>query len=113
MAIKYNGSSSAGQPFEAAEARAVIITGEALDKPLAYEGDTVVYTATAKDDHDEMLPSTFVADLEVNGTKVITGQVFSAAVYDPITFLLTLPWVVPEIPAGNYTVKLTWAEQIL
>jgi len=112
MAIKYLGNVSAGQPFNAGESRDVLISDEALDKPSAFEGETVVYTVTIKDDQNEMLPSTFVADLEMGSTKVITGQVFDASVYDQATFLLTLPWTVPAIP-GNHTVKLVWAEQIL
>jgi len=112
MAIKYLGNISAGQPLEIFESREVNLANEALDKPSAFEGETVIYTVTINDDHNEMLPSTFVADLEMDGVKIITGQVFDASVYDPITFLLTLPFIVPET-LGSHIIKLIWAEQIL
>lgn len=112
MAIKYNANVSAGQPFETYESRDVNLANEALDKPSAFVGEGVIYTVTINDDHNEMLPSTFVADLEMDGVKIITGQVFDASVYDPVTFLLTLPFIVPET-LGNHTIRLVWAEQIL
>lgn len=112
MTIKYNGFYSAGQAFETGESRDVTLAGEALDKAIAFAGETVVYTVTIKDDQNVALPVSFVADLEIDSVKVITGQVFDASVYDPVTFLLTLPWAVPATP-GSYTVKLVWAEQII
>ena len=112
MTTKYLSGSSTGQPFNTQETRTVVITGEALDKSSGYEGDTVVYTATVKDDLGNALPATFVADLLINGTEIISDQIFNAAVYDPIAFLLTLSWQVPA-PVGSFTVKLSWDEQII
>ena len=97
---------------ETVETRTVEVTDEALDKTQGYEGDEVVYTATVLDNTAEKLPATFVVDLEINGTKVITGQVLDAAVYDQTTGLLTLTWTVPA-DVGAFTVSLVWAEQLI
>ncbi|GAH42970.1 unnamed protein product [marine sediment metagenome] len=107
---KYLAGSSTGTPFETGNTRSIVVTAEGLDAVNGYEGDTVVYTATVKDDLEASLPATFVADLEINSTKVITGQVFDAGVYDQGTGELTLSWTVPA-DVGAFTVKLTWAEQ--
>lgn len=112
MSIKYLGDQSAGQPFATEETKSVVVTEEALDKSSGYEGETVVYTATVKDNLAAALPATFMADLLINGTEVKSDQVLDAAVYDPITFLLTLPWLVPA-GMGSFTVKLSWPEQII
>ena len=109
---KYLSGSSTGQPFTTEETRTVAVTDEALDKSSGYEGETVVYTATVKDDLGNALPATFVADLLINGTELITDQILNAAVYDPITYLLTLSWQVPAA-VGAFTVKLSWDEQII
>lgn len=110
--VKYVGSESAGSPLETGETRTVDVTVEALDKATAYEGDEVTYTATVKDSIATSLPATFAADLELNGEKVITGQVFDVAVYDEATSLLTLTFTVPAT-VGAHTVKLVWAEQLI
>ena len=112
MTIKYSGNVSAGQPFETGESREVNLANEALDKAISFEGETVIYTVTIKDDQNVALPANFVVDLEINTVKVITGQAFDASVYDPATFLLTLPWIVPATP-GAHTVRLVWAGQII
>jgi len=75
--------------------------------------DEINYSATVKDDLGNALPAAFVVDLEINGTKVITGQVLDATVYNPVTFALTLLWTVPDLSEGNYTVKLVWARQTI
>ncbi|GAI88436.1 unnamed protein product, partial [marine sediment metagenome] len=110
MSIKYLGDQSEGQAFGTKETKNVVVTEEALDKSSGYEGDTIVYTATVKDDLGVALPATFVADLLINGTDLKSDQVLDAAVYDPITFLLTLSWQVPAA-VGNFNVKLSWDEQ--
>lgn len=112
MSIKFLGDESVGTPFETGEERTVSVLGEALDKVLGFEGETVVYTATVEDSMGQPLPASFVADLKINGTNLIAGQIFDAGVYDQGTKLLTLPWVVPA-GAGNFTVKMSWAEQII
>jgi len=112
MPKKYLSDQSTGQPFGTEETRNVVVTDEALDKSSGYEGDAVVYTATLKDDQGVALPATFVADLLIDGTEVKSDQVLDAAVYDPVTFLLTLPWVVPAA-VGSFSVKLSWDEQII
>jgi len=109
---KYINGQSTGQPFETLETRSIVVTDEALDQSQAYEGDTVIYTATVKDDLAASLPATFVADLMINGTELITDQVFDAGVYEQATGLLTLSFAVPA-PVGNFTVKLSWDEQII
>lgn len=112
MAKKYLGDSSPGQPFGTEETRTVVVTEEALDKSSGYEGDTVVYNATVKDDLGVALPANFVADLVINGTDLLSDQVLDAVVYDPVAFLLTLSWVVPSA-VGSFDVKLSWDEQII
>ena len=112
MAIKYLAGESTGVAFTTEETRSVVVTLEALDKSSGYEGETVVYTATVKDDLGNALPATFVASLIMNATVLIADQVFDAVVYDPVTFELTLSFIVPA-GAGSFTVKLSWAEQII
>lgn len=112
LPVKYLGAESTGVAFETGETRSVVVTAEALDKVSGYEGDTVVYTATVKDNLENVLPATFVASLKINETLVITDQVFDAAVYDAVSGLLTLSWVVPA-DVGTFTVKLVWAEQLI
>ena len=111
-AVKYLAGLSTGSPLETGETRSVDVTVEALDKATAYEGDEVTYTATVKDSTAASLPATFVADLELNGEKVIEGQAFDAVVYDQATSLLTLTFTVPAT-LGAHTVKLVWAEQLI
>jgi len=95
---------------EASEIVIVVVTNEALSEVSGYEDDSVTYTATVKDETEAPLPAYFVADLEIDSTKVITGQVFDAEHYDQETMELTLDWVVPAA-VGVFTVKLVWAEQ--
>ncbi|GAI31521.1 unnamed protein product, partial [marine sediment metagenome] len=95
LPVRYLAGSSTGTPFETGETRSVVVTAELNDPVSGYAGDTVVYTATVKDDLEASLPATFVASLKINGTVVITDQVFEAAVYDPETKLLTLEFTVP------------------
>lgn len=109
---KYLSGESTGQPFNTEETRNVVVTVEGLDIGSGYEGDTVVYTATVKDDQAASLPAAFVADLKINGTEAISVQAFDVAVYDQATGLLTLSWVVPAA-VGSFTVKLSWGEQII
>ncbi|MBA7680444.1 hypothetical protein ES703_88760 [subsurface metagenome] len=112
LPTKFVAGSSTGTPFETGNTRSIVVTAEALDEVNGYEGDTVVYTATVKDDLEASLPETFVADLEINSTKVVTAQVFDAGHYDQGTSLLTLSFTVPA-DVGEFTVKLTWAEQLI
>jgi len=109
---KFLSGLSTGQPFETLETRSVVVTAEALDLSQAYEGDTVVYTATVKDDLVASLPASFVATLKLNGVELITDQVFDAGVYDQGTSLLTLSFTVPAAQ-GVFDVKLSWDEQII
>lgn len=109
---KYLSGQSTGQPFDTEETRSVVVTGESLDISSGYEGDTVVYTATVKDDQSASLPAAFVADLLIDGVEVVSDQVFDVAVYEQATGLLTLSWVVPAA-VGSFTVKLSWDEQII
>jgi len=106
----YLAGQSVGQPFDTGSTRTVAVTAEALDVSSGFEGETVVYTATVKDDQGEALPIAFVVDLLINGTEIVSDQVLDAVVYDPITFLLTLSWIVPA-GEGSFTVKLSWDEQ--
>ncbi|MBA7689745.1 hypothetical protein ES703_98256 [subsurface metagenome] len=110
LPVRYSAGSSAGTPFETGETKTVVVTAEALDEVTGYEGDTVVYTATVKDNAEAALPETFVASLKINGTVVITDQAFGAAVYDSETKLLTLEFTVPA-PTGVLSVVLDWAQQ--
>jgi len=112
LPVKYVGSQSTGTPYETGETRTIDVTAEALDAVNGYEGDTVTYTATVLDDQAAKLSETFVADLEINSTKVVTDQVFDAGHYDQGTGELTLTFTVPAA-VGAYTVKLVWAEQLI
>jgi len=112
LPIKYGPGMSTGVSFEVGETRTVQVTAESLDKPSAYKGDSVTYTATVLDNTAAKLPATFLVDLEINGTKVITGKALAADVYSQTTGLLTLAWTVPDI-VGVKTVKLVWAEQAI
>ncbi|MBA7491247.1 hypothetical protein ES702_01792 [subsurface metagenome] len=114
MAIgtKYKADVSIGTPFETGGTRDVIVTAEGLDEVSGYEGDPVVYTATVKDDLEASLPAAFVASLKINETLVITDQAFDASVYEQATGLLTLSWTVPAA-VGTFTMKLTWAKQVI
>ena len=108
--VKYLAGESTGVAFTAGETKSVVVTVEAVAPTTGYEGDTIEYTATVKDNLGEALPATFVVDLLYNGTKVVDSQVLDATVYDPVTFLLTLTFTVPA-GAGDFTVKLSWAQQ--
>ena len=109
---RYLAGESTGTPFGVGITSNVIVTDE-LNTPVSgHEGDTVVYTATVKDDVGGTLPASFVASLKINETLVITDQVFDVAVYDDVTGLLTLSWTVPA-PVGELTVKLVWAQQLI
>ena len=112
LPVKFEAGASAGVAFDIGETETVVVTVEALSVASGYKGDSVDYTATVKDSVGNGLPATFVVDLEVNGTKVITGQVLDAAVYDPVTGALSLTWTVPDL-TGSFTVKLVWAEQTI
>ena len=107
---KYLAGLSTGIAFETLVTRSVVVTAENLDLSQAYEGDTVVYTATVKDDLAASLPATFVATLKLNGVELITDQVFDAGVYDQPSGLLTLSFTVPAAQ-GVFDVKLSWDEQ--
>jgi len=112
LAIRYEAGTSAGRPFEVGETRTVVVTAELLTKASGYKGESITYTATVLDNTGAKLPNTFMVDLEINGVKVITGQMLSAAVYDPETGALTLVWTVPDI-TGAKTVRLVWAVQTI
>lgn len=112
LPIKFVAGSSTGVPFEIGETRSIVVTAEAVDVSSGYEGDSIIYTATVKDNLGGVLAATFVVDLEIDSTKVVTAQALSAGVYSQTTGLLTLPWAIPAA-AGPFTVKLTWAEQLV
>ena len=112
MAIKFIGNGSLGQPFEVGETRTVDLSGENLSAASGYEGETITYTVTIIDNTTAKLPATFVATLKINGTDLITDQVFDAGVYNQTTGLLTLDFTVPSA-VGSFTVSLVWAEQII
>ena len=109
---KYVAGSSTGTPFETGNTKSVVVTAEDLSAVSGYEGDSITYTATVKDEIEGSLPETFVADLEIDSTKVVTAQAFDVAVYDQATGLLTLVFTVPAA-VGAFTVKLVWAEQLI
>ena len=111
MAI-YNAGNSDGQPLEIIGTKTVVITNEALNKASAQVGESVTYSVTIKDDLGAGLPATFVVDLELNGTKIIEGQVLNVGVYAPVIGVLTLPFIAPANP-GSHTVRLAWAEQTI
>ena len=112
MAVKYLGDDSTGTNFTQGESRTVDVTGEDLDVHTGYEGDPISYTATVLDSTAAKMPASFVASLKLNGTEVISDQVFDAGHYSQSTGLLTLPWVVPA-GSGALTVKLTWEDQVI
>ncbi len=112
LPIRYKASQSAGAAFATGGTRNVVVTGESLDVVEGYEGDTIIYTATVLDDTSAKMPATFVADLEINSTKVVTAQVFDTAHYDQTTGELTLDWMVPA-DVGTFVVKLVWAMQLI
>ena len=113
MPIKYLSGESTGVQFTLYETRTVVVTNEAIDPTSGYEGDTVVYTAIVKDNTGAVLPSSFVVSLVMNGTTLISNQQLTSDVYDSTSGELTLTFTVPSVPAGTYTVKLTWNEQII
>lgn len=112
MTVKYTGDDSTGTNFTTGETRTVDVTTEDLDVHAGYEGDPVTYTATVLDSTEAKLPATFVASLKINGTEVVSDQVFDAGHYSQSTGLLTLAWVVPAA-TGALTVKLTWEDQVI
>ena len=112
MAIKYLSGLSTGLAFTVGETRTVVVTAESVSVTSGFEGDSVTYTATVKDDAGESLPATFVADLQLGAMKVIEGIALGADVYDPVTGALTLTWAVPDT-VGTFTVSVVWAEQII
>ncbi len=112
LGVKYLNTESTGTPYETGETRSIVVTAESLDLVDGYEGDTVVYTATVKDDLEASLPAAYVASLKINETLVITDQAFDVGVYEQATGLLTLSWVVPTT-VGAFSVKLVGAEQII
>lgn len=109
---KYVVGQSTGTPFETGETKSVVVTTESLSAASGYEGDTITYTATVKDESEGSLPATFVVDLEIDSTKVVTAQALDAGVYDQGTQELSLDFTVPAA-VGNFTVKLVWAEQLI
>lgn len=111
MTIKYLAIDSTGVALDVDETRTVNVTNEALDASLGFEGDVITYTATVKDSTGAAMPITFCAELMINGTE-LASVAFQASVYDPVTFLLTLPFTVPA-PTGSFTVKLTSVDQII
>ena len=113
MPIKYLAGESTGVQFSLYETRTVVVTNEAVNPTSGYEGDTVTYTANVKDSTGATLPSSFVVSLVMNGTTLISNQQLTSDVYDSETGDLTLTFTVPSLPAGIYTVKLTWNEQII
>ncbi len=107
---RYPAGSSTGTPLTIEPTKLVVVSDEALTPSSGFKDETISYSATVKDDEEGALPATFVVDLEVNGNKVITGQVLDAAVYDPVTFALSLDFVVPDLE-GPVNVSLVWAQQ--
>lgn len=112
MAIKYLGGTSTGTAYETGETRTVNVTAENLSAVSGYEDDIVTYTSTVLDNTAAKLPATFSGTLQVNGTELITAQVFDAGVYDQGTGALSLDFTVPAA-VGSFTVTLDWAEQII
>jgi len=113
MPIKYLAGESSGVQFTLFETRTVVVTNEALSLDSGYEGDTVTYTATVKDNTGATLPSSFIVNLEMNGTTLISNQQLTSDVYDSSTGELTLTFTVPSLSPGTYMVKLTWPEQTI
>jgi len=111
MTVKYLAIDSPGKPFEAGEVRTVDVTNEALTLSSGFEGDWVQYTAVVKDSADEALPTAFGAQLMGNSYE-LASITFQSSVYDPITFVLTLDFVVPAI-VGSFTIKLISVDQII
>lgn len=110
MTIKFLAGASTGAPFETGETRSVDVTLESLSASSGYENDVITYTATVLDSVLAKLPAIFVASLKINGTDLITDQVFDAAVYDQATGELSLDFTVPAA-IGSFSVTLDWAEQ--
>ena len=116
--IKYLGSQSSGQPLKKGKTKSVVVTVETLITPdgddYGFDGDTVTYNATVKDNEGLTLPAAFVADLIVNGTILIANKDFESSVYNATTGALSLEFIVPNdtiLPIGDYTVKLKWLTQ--
>lgn len=111
MTIKYLAIDSTGAPFDTNETRTVDVTNEAVSVSSGFEGDVIDYTATVKDSMGIAMPVTFCAELMINGTE-LASVAFQASVYNPGTFLLTIPFTVPA-PVGSFTVKLTSVDQVI
>lgn len=111
MSVKYLAIDSTGEPFTTDETRTVDVTLENLTASSGFEGDVVTYTATVKDSTAIALPVSFVVELMINGTQ-LASVAFAPSIYDPVTFLLTIPWTVPA-DLGAFTVKLTSVDQII
>lgn len=111
MAIKFLAIDSTGQPFEAGEVRTVDVTNELLSQSGGFEGDWIQYTATVKDNLGVALPTAFGAQLMGNGYE-LASVTFQPSVYDPLTFTLTLDFIVPAI-VGSFTIHLTSVDQII
>lgn len=111
MSIRYLAIDSLGTDLEIDETRTVVITDEALSLTTGFVGDIVHYTATVKDSTAEALPSTFYATLKIDGIILQEGE-FHSSLYDPVTFHLSVPFVIPDL-IGSFTVKLTSLEQVI
>ena len=111
MTVKYIAIDSTGVAFDTDETRTVNVTGEGLSASSGFEGDVIDYTATVKDSTDAAMPITFAAELMINGTE-LASVAFQASVYNPSTFLLTIPFTVPAA-VGSFTVKLTSVDQVI
>ena len=111
MAIKYFAIDSTGLGFDIGETRTVDVTNEALSLPSGFESDVIVYTAIVEDEIGEALPVTFCAELKGDGL-LLASVAFQSSVYDQVTHILTLDFLVPDVP-GSYVVKLTSVDQII
>lgn len=114
--IGYRGGSSTGVPLTvgSVEWHDVIVTNERLERSTMMEGESQSYRATVTDDVGNAIQSWFSVRLvavDSNGNKIKLAEVsFAPDIYNPDTKEVAIAFQAP--PAGQYTVKLEWDDQI-
>ena len=114
--IGYRGGSSSGVSLtvETVEWHDVIVSNERLEKSVMLEGESQSYRATVTDENGNAIQSWFsvrLVAIDSNGNKTTLAQVsFAPDIYDPDTKEVSIAFNAP--PAGSYTVKLEWDDQI-
>jgi len=115
--IGYRGGSSSGVSLtvETVVWHDVVVSNERLEKSTMLEGESQSYIATVTDENGNAIQSWFrvrLAAYDSSGNRwgTLAEVSFAPDIYDPDTKEVRIAFNAP--PAGNYTVKLEWDEQI-